>query len=69
MLETYSNWDMTFRLWMTRVFEDVAFPFRSLPCLNEFCKFWRKTLHEKYLYPEFFWSVFSFIRTEYGDTD
>ena len=27
----------------------------------------RNTLHEKFLYLEFFWSIFSRIRTEYGE--
>ena len=29
-------------IWVTRVFANVAFTFMSVPCFNEFCKFWKR---------------------------
>ena len=29
-------------IWVTRVFADAAYAFRSVLCFNEFCKFWKK---------------------------
>ena len=30
-------------IWVTRVFANVAFTFMSVPCFNEFCKFWKRS--------------------------